>query len=137
MTPPPLPSPSLSSIITLTPPNLVTKALASAPSTAASKPVSAAPSPETKAIRSSLLATGDDDSSSDSEGDEPNTEYAKLRIRLDELLGNLGPKGKKQKKVGKIKAGANKEPEEAFAVRKRMAEVKVMYFFGEKEAGTC
>lgn len=92
-------------------------------------------------------ADEDDSSSSDSEPEEPNTEFARLRLRLEQVLGLSSGGGKDggKKKGGNGKKGMNKlklslasaanEPEEAGRIRKRMEVVKGMYLYAEKEAG--
>lgn len=96
--------------------------------------VSAPPSPPAAKPRA-LWANGSESSSD--EDDEPNTEYAQLRLKLDSILGHVaGPtKGKKQKKGPPKKGtGVVQEPEAATKIRKRMEVVKAMYMYSEKES---
>lgn len=95
---------------------------------------------------SSMFAAGADSDSSDGELEEPNTEFAKLRLRLEQVLGVPNGKdgGKKKggaggkKGLNKLKlslASAANEPEEAGKIRKRMDVVKGMYMYAEKDSG--
>lgn len=68
----------------------------------------------------------------------PSSEYAKLRIKLDAIIGPPAPRGKVKgaKKNAKPKpAMVVAEPEEARRIRKRMDAVKAMYLFQKDEAG--
>lgn len=91
-------------------------------------------------IKRALFAPADgDESSSDEEEILPATEYAKLRIKLDAIIGTPAPKGKVKgaKKNAKPKpAMVTVEPEEAKKIRKRMEVIKAMYLFQKDDAET-
>lgn len=123
-TPPPLEEPS-------SPPPLV-----ATPAPVSSSP--SAPSAEVKRALFASAADGDDDSSSEEEEIMPSSEYAKLRLKLDAIIGTSAAKGKVRgaKKNSKPKpAMVVPEPEEAKRIRKRMDVVKAMYLFQKDEAG--
>lgn len=99
----------------------------------------------------SLFAPADegegDESAEEDGGELPSTEYARLRVKLDALVGvplvgssgKGGKGGKGNKKGSKVKpvVGGKPEPMEAVAIRKRMEVVKALYLWNKDDAGGC
>ncbi|CED84539.1 ATP-dependent RNA helicase A [Phaffia rhodozyma] len=107
--------------------------------------IAPAPVEPTKSLFAPADQEGDDDTSEEDESVMPSLEYAKLRMKLDELIGvpvgtNLknGKPAKGNKKgqtKNKLVAGKN-EPPEAVSVRKKMEVVKAMYLWNKDDAET-
>lgn len=97
-------------------------------------------SPPPAEVKRALFAPAadGDDSSSEEEEIMPSTEYAKLRLKLDALIGAPAPKGKVKGAKKNLKPKpvmVTVEPEEAKRIRKRMDALKAMYLFNKDEAG--